>query len=72
MGAGIFMSDSVGSATAKEDKFENVGDKEDKREVDRFTFKCNRDGIIGRSAGPGQSADELIKMHILREDAKKH
>ena len=65
-----FMNDA-GSATAKEgNKFENVGDKEEKQ-VDRYTVKCNRDGIIERSVGPGQSADDLIRIHILREDAKK-
>ena len=65
-----------GSATAKV-KSAKVGgktfsdDKEDKRQVDRYTVKCKADGEIGRSVGPGQSVDELIREYILIEDAKK-
>jgi hypothetical protein len=62
--------DGSATAKAKESGKTFSDDKEDKREVDRFTFKCNRDGVIGRSVGPGQSLDELIKEYVLIEDEK--
>jgi hypothetical protein len=63
--------DGSATAKAKESGKTFSDDKEDKREVDRFTVKCNLDGVIERSVGPRHSVDELIRIYVLEEDEKK-